>query len=198
MNSLVRQVHFITPILIYSISCFNIPILTNKVCSYRESHDKNGEFQEAIKKALYLGGVFVFSDAIPSLEWLDIGGYIKSMKQTFKEVDKVLEGWVQERIHTKKQNNDQSVSDFMDVMLKTMQENEMVDRYTRETVIKATILVSMIFFNYIIRYRLTNLLILYSDADHDRVRKHVRDNNMGNLVAPKQSQYYNTGPRRNR
>ncbi|KAG6397047.1 hypothetical protein SASPL_143208 [Salvia splendens] len=122
-----------------------------------ESHDKNGGFQEAIKKALYLGGVFVFSDAIPSLEWLDIGGYIKSMKQTYKEIDNVLEGWVQERIHTRKQNNDQSVSDFMDVMLKSMEENEMVHGYTRETVIKATIL-------------------------------HVRDDNMGDLVAPQQSQ----------
>ncbi|KAL1568070.1 dimethylnonatriene synthase-like [Salvia divinorum] len=122
---------------------FNIIVrmLAGKRFSFsKESHDKNGGFQEAIKKVLYLGGVFVFSDAVPALEWLDIGGYIKSMKQTFKEVDNVLEGWVQERIHTRKQNNDQSVSDFMDVMLKSIEENEMVDGYTRETVIKATIL----------------------------------------------------------
>lgn len=107
--------------------------------------EKDVKFKEAIKEALYLGGVFVFSDVIPSLEWLDIGGYIKSMKQTFKEVDKVFEEWVQERIQTRKnqQNQQSNISDFMDVMLSSMEENEMVYGHNRETVVKSTILVSI-------------------------------------------------------
>lgn len=109
---------------------------------------KDLEFKEAIKRSLYLGGVFVFSDAIPALEWLDIGGYIKSMKQTFKEVDKVFEDWVRERIHTRKQENDESESDFLDAMLSAIPEYEMVAGYNRETVIKSTILVSTWFFCY--------------------------------------------------
>nr|AJD25202.1 cytochrome P450 CYP82U4 [Salvia miltiorrhiza] len=122
---------------------FNIILrmLVGKRFSFSKGDDdKNWRFQEAIKKVLYLGGVFVFSDAIPSLEWLDIGGYIKSMKQTFKQVDNVLEDWVQERIQTRKQKDAQTDSDFMDVMLSTIDKNEMMAGYTRETVIKATIL----------------------------------------------------------
>lgn len=111
------------------------------ICS---GDEKDVKLKEAIKKALYLGGVFVFSDAIPALEWLDIGGHIKSMKQTFKEVDKVFEEWVQERIKTRKSHNHQSVSDFMDVMLSAIQENEMVSGYDRGTVIKSTILVCLV------------------------------------------------------
>ena len=43
-------------------------------------------FKESIKKELYLGGTSVFSDAIPCIQWMDISGHIKSMKQTYKEV----------------------------------------------------------------------------------------------------------------
>ncbi|KAH6810643.1 hypothetical protein C2S51_024405 [Perilla frutescens var. frutescens] len=123
---------------------FNIimRMLAGKRFSFSDGDNEDMEFKKAIKKALYLGGVFVYSDAIPSLEWLDIRGYIKSMKQTFKKVDKVFEDWVQERIQTRKQKNDEisESSDFMDVMLSAIEENEVVDGYSRETVIKATIL----------------------------------------------------------
>ncbi|KAG8371711.1 hypothetical protein BUALT_Bualt13G0116600 [Buddleja alternifolia] len=97
-------------------------------------------FKEAIKKALYLSGVFVWSDAIPSIEWMDIGGHLKSVKQNAKEIDKVLEDWVENRIRTRKEN---SADDFLDVMLSTLPENEMVSGYTRETVIKATLLLTL-------------------------------------------------------
>ncbi|KAH6814409.1 hypothetical protein C2S51_023427 [Perilla frutescens var. frutescens] len=127
---------------------FNIimRMLAGKRFSFSDGDNEDMEFKKAIKKALYLGGVFVYSDAIPSLEWLDIRGYIKSMKQTFKKVDKVFEDWLQERIQTRMHKNDEisESSDFMDVMLSTIEENEVVDGYSRETVIKATILVSII------------------------------------------------------
>ncbi|KAI3461835.1 hypothetical protein Pfo_031058 [Paulownia fortunei] len=103
--------------------------------------DRDWHFKEAIKKALYLSGVFVLSDAIPSLEWLDIGGYVKGMKQTAKEIDKVLEDWVQERIQRRKESGsktDEGEADFMDVMLSAIPENETVYGYKREDVIKAT------------------------------------------------------------
>lgn len=140
---------------LYSLSCFNFT-----TCS---GDGKDLEFKEAIKRSLYLGGVFVFSDAIPALEWLDIGGYIKSMKQTFKEVDKVFEDWVRERIHTK---NDESESDFLDAMLSAIPEYEMVAGYNRETVIKSTILVSTSFFCYScfimsVLLRITSIIMVY-------------------------------------
>ncbi|KAL8526007.1 hypothetical protein ACS0TY_015285 [Phlomoides rotata] len=118
---------------------FNITVrmLAGKRFSFWNGDEKDKQFKEAIKKALYLSGVFVFSDAIPSLEWLDIGGYIKAMKQTAKDIDRVLEDWVQERIQTRKKDQ---TDHFMDVMLSAMHQNEIISGYNRETVIKATIL----------------------------------------------------------
>ncbi|MCD9639910.1 hypothetical protein HAX54_024864 [Datura stramonium] len=102
-------------------------------------------FKESIKKALFLGGAFVFSDAIPSLEWMDIGGNIKAMKQTFNEVDTVFDSWLKEHIQKRKDshiiNSTDDQSDFIDVMLSTLPEGNMDSGYDRDAVIKATTLI---------------------------------------------------------
>ncbi|KAG5587416.1 hypothetical protein H5410_047850 [Solanum commersonii] len=102
-------------------------------------------FKESIKKVLYLGGIFVFSDAIPSIEWMDIGGYIKSMKQTNKEVDSVLDSWLKQHIEKRKDCDSNSSgsdqSDFFDVMLSTLPEETMESGYDRNAIIKATALI---------------------------------------------------------
>ncbi|XP_047310004.1 xanthotoxin 5-hydroxylase CYP82C4-like [Impatiens glandulifera] len=95
--------------------------------------------KEAIRKALYLSGLFVVSDAIPWLEWLDVGGILKSMKETFKEIDQVLQQWLQE--HILKGNSNSVQSDFIDVMLSVMNEDELVYGHSRDTIIKATVLI---------------------------------------------------------
>ncbi|PIN14011.1 Cytochrome P450 CYP2 subfamily [Handroanthus impetiginosus] len=100
------------------------------------------QLKEAIKKALYLSGVFVYSDAIPSLEWLDIGGYIKGMKESAKEIDEVLTEWVKDRIRNGiRKGEEGEMSDFLEVMLSSIPENGEVSGYDRETVIKATMLI---------------------------------------------------------
>ncbi|KAG8371713.1 hypothetical protein BUALT_Bualt13G0116800 [Buddleja alternifolia] len=119
---------------------FNISIRMLAGKRFSSARIEDLAFKEAIKKALYLSGVFVWSDAIPSIEWMDIGGHLKSVKQNAKEIDKVLEDWVENRIRTRKEN---SADDFLDVMLSTLPENEMVSGYTRETVIKATLLLTL-------------------------------------------------------
>lgn len=102
-------------------------------------------FKESIKKALFLGGAFVFSDAIPSLEWMDIGGHIKAMKQTFKEVDSVFDSWLKEHIKKRKDchiiNSTGDRSDFIDVMLSILPEETMESGYDRDAIIKATTLI---------------------------------------------------------
>ncbi|XP_055813111.1 xanthotoxin 5-hydroxylase CYP82C4-like [Solanum dulcamara] len=99
-------------------------------------------FKESIKKALYLGGTFVFSDAIPSLEWMDIGGHIKAMKQTFKEVDIVFDRWLKEHIQKRKDSHSTGdQSDFIDIMLSTLPEETMESGYDRDAIIKSTILI---------------------------------------------------------
>ncbi|CAN4119085.1 unnamed protein product [Withania somnifera] len=100
-------------------------------------------FQECIKKVLLLSGVFVFSDAIPSLEWMDIGGHIKAMKQTFKEVDSVIDSWLKEHIQKGKDcpsTGDQQ-PDFIDTMLSILPEETMESGFDRDVIIKATTLI---------------------------------------------------------
>lgn len=98
--------------------------------------------KEAIKRALYLGGVFVVSDFIPSLEWMDIGGHIKSLKQTFKELDKVFGEWLEEHVQKRLVcGTNGTEADFMDVMLSILAEDSTTFGQDRCTIIKATILV---------------------------------------------------------
>ncbi|KAJ8560727.1 hypothetical protein K7X08_022587 [Anisodus acutangulus] len=125
-----------------------IRMLTGKGLSSsinKESDTEEMHFKESIKKALFLGGAFVFSDAIPSLEWMDIGGHIKAMKQTFKEVDSVFDSWLKEHIQKKKDchtiNSTGDQSDFIDVMLSTLPEETMESGYDRDAIIKATTLI---------------------------------------------------------
>ncbi|OIS99309.1 cytochrome p450 82c4, partial [Nicotiana attenuata] len=111
-----------------------------------QSGTKEMQFKESIKKALFLGGSFVVSDVIPSLEWMDIGGHIKAMKQTFNEVDSVFDIWLKEHIQKRKDcdnsnTGDDHQSDFIDVMLSTLPEETMVSGYDRDAIIKATTLI---------------------------------------------------------
>nr|POE58001.1 cytochrome p450 82a3 [Quercus suber] len=46
--------------------------------------------QKALGAFIHLLGLFVVSDAIPFLGWLDLGGHEKAMKKTAKELDGIL------------------------------------------------------------------------------------------------------------
>ncbi|PHT32928.1 hypothetical protein CQW23_29265 [Capsicum baccatum] len=69
-------------------------------------------------------------------------GHIKFMKRTFKDIDCVLQSWLDE--HVKKRESVDFVEgneeDFIDVMLSMMSNEDFVDGYSRETTIKATAL----------------------------------------------------------
>ncbi|MQM15848.1 hypothetical protein Taro_048802 [Colocasia esculenta] len=96
-------------------------------------------FQKVLAELLYLMGMFVPSDAVPWLEWLDLQGYIKAMKKTFKELDAVLVTWIEE--HRKKRrekpDKDKSDQDFIDVMLSAMEGLDLAG-LDPNTLIKAT------------------------------------------------------------
>ncbi|KAI3760271.1 hypothetical protein L1987_50664 [Smallanthus sonchifolius] len=99
------------------------------------------QVKEAIKKGLYLSGVFVVSDVIPSLEWMDIGGHVKAMKQAAKELDIVLGKWVDEHVEKRKECDGDKDVDFMDVMLSTLSKDAELFGHGRDTIIKATTLI---------------------------------------------------------
>ncbi|KAL1059644.1 hypothetical protein V6Z11_1Z020500 [Gossypium hirsutum] len=96
---------------------------------------------KAIKRALYLFGIFVLPDALQWLERFDIQGYVRSMKETEKELDLAISVWLKEHLTKKRENQGASKSDFMDVMLTHLLEDTVISGHTRNTIVKATTLV---------------------------------------------------------
>ena len=97
--------------------------------------------QKVMRDFAYLFGVFVLSDAIPFLGWLDFQGYEKAMKRTAKELDILVGGWLEE--HKQKRLLGGGVieeQDFMDVMLSIL-EDAKISGFDADTINKATCLV---------------------------------------------------------
>nr|POE68348.1 cytochrome p450 82a4 [Quercus suber] len=72
--------------------------------------------QNAVWDFFNLLGLFVVSDAIPYLRWLDLGGHEKAMERTTKEIDNILGEWLEEH-KRKRAFGETKEQDFMDVML---------------------------------------------------------------------------------
>ncbi|PWA40353.1 hypothetical protein CTI12_AA563440 [Artemisia annua] len=102
--------------------------------------------QKAISDFFRLIGIFVVSDAIPFLWWLDLQGYEKQMKKTAKDLDLVLGGWLDEHRQKKKSDlgrNKDEVKDFIDVMLSLEDEGKLSNvEHDSDTSIKSTCLVN--------------------------------------------------------
>ncbi|XP_019190329.1 PREDICTED: cytochrome P450 CYP82D47-like [Ipomoea nil] len=90
-------------------------------------------------------GVFVPADALPFLGWFDIGGYEKSMKQVAKEMDSLMDEWIQEhRVKREATAGEGCIAigdekDFIDAMLSRMEEIDL-NGCDIDTVIKSTCL----------------------------------------------------------
>ncbi|OWM72106.1 hypothetical protein CDL15_Pgr017989 [Punica granatum] len=107
-------------------------------------HD-DGEGDEEGRKALRdwveLIGRFVVSDGLPFLRWLNLGGHEKAMKKTAKELDLVVQRWLDE--HKARRNLDgeagavKSEQDFMDVLLSNLDGNAEISSYDSDTINKA-------------------------------------------------------------
>nr|GMD89091.1 cytochrome P450 CYP82D47-like [Ipomoea batatas] len=95
--------------------------------------------QRVMRDFLYYLGVFVPADALPFLGWLDIGGYEKAMKEVAKEMDSLVDEWLQEHHRKKEAIDDGSTGeeDFMDAMLSQIQGIDLNGR-DADTVIKST------------------------------------------------------------
>lgn len=101
--------------------------------------------QKAISQFFRLIGVFVVSDGIPCLGWLDIGGHEKAMKETAKELDDILETWLDEHRKHRARGHDEfeeGEHDFIHVMLSLQEQGQLSNfQYDPDTSIKSTCLV---------------------------------------------------------
>ncbi|XP_065875360.1 cytochrome P450 CYP82D47-like isoform X2 [Euphorbia lathyris] len=96
--------------------------------------------QKVMRDFGFLFGVFVLSDSIPFLGWLDLNGYEKRMKKTARELDILIEGWLKE--HKQKRllkGKEKREQDFMDVMLSIL-EDDKVSGFDADTINKSTCL----------------------------------------------------------
>ncbi|KAG5233326.1 cytochrome P450 family protein [Salix suchowensis] len=121
---------------------FNISLRTivgKRYCSsvYDKENSEPWRYKKAIEEALYLSGIFVISDAIPWLEWIDLQGHVSAMKRTSKELDAVIGSWLEEHLNKEIQGE----SDFMDVMISNLADGVEMSGYSRDVVIKATTLI---------------------------------------------------------
>ncbi|KAK2660435.1 hypothetical protein Ddye_006968 [Dipteronia dyeriana] len=110
--------------------------------STKQESENNERSRRALTAFMELTGAFVLADAVPFLRWLDLGGYEKAMKKTWKEIDRLLEGWLKEHKHKRiwGQNKFKSEHDFMDMMLSILEDAEELPDYDADTINKATCL----------------------------------------------------------
>lgn len=102
-------------------------------------------YRETFREFFHYIGLFMVSDAIPFLRWLDLGGYEKAMKKTAKEMDCLADEWLNEhrqKRDSRKFNADQQ--DFMDVMLSVLDGADLAG-FDANTVNKATCMVCIYF-----------------------------------------------------
>ncbi|PRQ26946.1 putative cytochrome P450 [Rosa chinensis] len=61
--------------------------------------------QKAINQFFHLTGIFVVSDAVPFLLWLELQGHEKAMKKTTKDLDQILGGRLEEHRQRRLKSN---------------------------------------------------------------------------------------------
>ncbi|MFQ6667726.1 hypothetical protein Gotur_033642 [Gossypium turneri] len=96
------------------------------------------KWKKSMDDFLVLSGKFLISDALPFLRFLDIGGDIKFMKKTAKELEQVVQGWLREHKQKRAENKANGEEDFMGVMLSILSEAE---EHHADTINKANSLV---------------------------------------------------------
>ena len=113
---------------------------------FEEVNSDAWRFKKAFNEVMYLLGVFVLSDVIPWLEWIDFQGHVSAMKETARELDFLLGKWLKEHVLKKNlakegANIEEGEADFMDVLLDNLPEDDIVFGHKREDVVKATAMV---------------------------------------------------------
>lgn len=131
---------------------------------YSSDNDDDGEsrrFIKAIQDFMYLVGMNVVSDVIPGIEWLDLQGYIKSMKANASELDYFMSGWLEEHLQKRKDDKmKEERHDFIDALISSMAYDEDEDGsvfgFKSQNVIKAIAVVCLLFISSTLIRKLRN------------------------------------------
>ncbi|MBA0802735.1 hypothetical protein Gohar_013009 [Gossypium harknessii] len=125
-----------------------VNMIVRMIAGKRYFTDADGEVHEEAKRLIKLIKEFAsvlattaVSEVFPFLKWMDKwSNQVKSMKRISKEMESLIETWVDEhklkKLKTEENNSNQ---DFIDVMLSTIKDGHAMSGHTREKIIKATI-----------------------------------------------------------
>ncbi|KAH7863942.1 hypothetical protein Vadar_023858 [Vaccinium darrowii] len=105
--------------------------------------EKDGEvrlFTRAMQQFMFLLGVFEFSDVIPFIEWMDLQGHVRSMKQIAKVMDSFMSRWLEEHIQGRENGLVKEEHDFMDVLLSLFPGDGVAYGHSYSNIIKGTAL----------------------------------------------------------
>ncbi|CAN1273724.1 Demethylepipodophyllotoxin synthase [Linum perenne] len=141
-----------------------------------------------------LSGRFVVADGLPYLRWLDVGGFEKAMKKTAEEMDDVVGVWLKE--HKNKRDSAGGVKseeeDFMDVILKVLDEEGSIEGRDTDTINKATCLALTLAASDTTTVTMTWLLaLLINHPDVLRKAQLEIDNNVGKQRQVQESDLHN-------
>ncbi|XP_047152871.1 cytochrome P450 82A2-like [Vigna umbellata] len=103
-----------------------------------ENDSENERIQKILNDYIHLAGSFTVSDALPYLRWLDLDGEEQKMKKTIKELDGLAQVWLEQ--HKSNRKSDSGNGDFMDVLLRLVEEGEEFEGRDADITIKATVL----------------------------------------------------------
>ncbi|XP_049932913.1 cytochrome P450 CYP82D47-like [Nymphaea colorata] len=103
-----------------------------------ENDGEAEEFRKVISEFCHLLGVLTVSDAIPCLEWLDVGGHLKAMKRVKKKMDGFASAWLAEHRRERKSGIMDTESDFIDVLIKEVEDGHLSEKHQTDTIIEAT------------------------------------------------------------
>ncbi|KAG5566828.1 hypothetical protein RHGRI_002389 [Rhododendron griersonianum] len=80
-------------------------------------------FTRAMDQFMYLTGAFEFSDVIPGIEWMDLQGRVRLMKENAEVMDSFMSRWLEEHVQSRKNGLMKEEHDFMDVLLSLFPED---------------------------------------------------------------------------
>ncbi|GAB4861036.1 hypothetical protein Ancab_040060 [Ancistrocladus abbreviatus] len=125
----------------------NLNVMARLLAGKDFEDDEYDRYHKAVREFFHMFGAFVISDIFPFLRWLDIGGCEKAMKRTARELDNLIQGWLDEHKRERDSTPDhegarKSDKDFIDVMLDKFGQtvHEKSSDFDSDTAIKATCL----------------------------------------------------------
>ncbi|VFQ92569.1 unnamed protein product [Cuscuta campestris] len=115
---------------------------------FGEHAEEGGKTGKTLRKFFDLLAVTTVGDSIPWLRWLDIGGHEKGMRKTAKELDDMVEGWLQQHKRGRELRKERGEElrregeDFMDALITRIEtEKDFMDSgFDSDTIVKSTCL----------------------------------------------------------